>query len=46
MRICPVMPGTLEMVLAITGAAARELRSCVCPPREAALICGEPKGRG
>lgn len=31
---------TLGMVLAITGAAAREPRSCVCPPREAAPICG------
>ena len=30
----------LGMVLVITGAVVREPRICVCPPREAALICG------
>lgn len=45
-RIWPVMPCTLEMVFAITGAAAKEPRSWVWPPREAALICREPKAGG
>lgn len=44
-RIWPAMPCTLEMALAMTGAAAKEPRSCGCPPSEAALICGKREPR-
>ena len=34
------MPGMLGTALAMTGVVVREPRIWVCPPREAALICG------
>lgn len=40
MRIWLLIPGMLGMALAMSGAAVREPRIWVCPPREAALICG------
>lgn len=40
MRIGLLIPGMLGMALVITGAVVREPRICVCPPRDAALICG------